>query len=100
MLVKLTVVVLGIILNIAASHLLHIFWDSHYLKYDTLPLIDDLQTPAYKWNQWRSDSFVIPEPITEAFPKFGVPGFKNGGARQSITNTKIKEFTLKELSND
>jgi hypothetical protein len=73
---------------------------SHVAAFDTLPLVNDLQVPAYKWNTWRSDSFVIPEPYTDAFPEFAVPGYKSGGATQAITKTKIKNFDLKALPND
>jgi filamentous hemagglutinin len=73
---------------------------SHVATFDTLPLVNDLQVPAYKWNTWRSDSFVIPEPYTDAFPEFAVPGYKSGGATQAITKTKIKNFDLKALPND
>jgi RHS repeat-associated protein len=65
---------------------------SHVAEFDTLQIINDVEIPAWHWNQWRSDSFIIPEPITKAFPNLG-----KGGVPQAITNTKIKDFTLHKL---
>jgi hypothetical protein len=57
---------------------------SRFATFDTLQL-QDLQIPGGKWG-----TSPIPEPITNTFPEFGV-----GGATQAITQTQIKNFTLK-----
>ncbi len=65
---------------------------SHYAEFDTLQIIDDISIPAGHWNKWRTDSFVIPEPLTRTFPKFG-----KGGFTQAITNTPIQKYYLRRF---
>jgi len=65
---------------------------SHYAEFDTLQIIDDISIPAGQWNTWRTDSFVIPEPLTRTFPQYG-----KGGSTQAITNTPIQKYYLRRF---
>ena len=60
---------------------------SHWVSFDTLPLIDDLMIPSGRWNTTN-----VLEPITKTFPEWG-----KGGATQAITNQPIRVDRLAEL---
>lgn len=60
---------------------------SHYAKFDTLQIIDDLKIPTGKWGQSK-----ILEPICNTLPDFG-----KGDGTQAITSTPINNFKLFEL---
>lgn len=57
---------------------------SHWVSFDTLPLVNDLAIPS---GRWGTTSTL--EPITKTFPEWGA-----GGGTQAITNQpiKIKDF--------
>ena len=52
---------------------------SHWVEFDTLPLLENLRIPNGNWQ--RS---TIPEPLTNTFPNFGA-----GGGTQAITDQPI-----------
>jgi hypothetical protein len=60
---------------------------THIGEFDTLQIVDDIRIPNGKWGEAG-----YKEPIIKDFPNFG-----EGGATQAVTNTPIKDFTLKEI---